>query len=299
MRQSYLGTQEIPLLVLAVSLFSSMAFSQTAQSLPNSQTEASSGAPGSPAVPPGTRPQEAAIRRYRLEFASFDNNVSNGLGHWWGGSLSLSGQPVKRLLVSGQAISQKRPGEVEQLFGMQTRILWADRFFTDLAFSGGGPDRPTAFFPRMRYDASVNLKIPGLPGFIFNGGLTRLYFGTPTNGRVRRGGIVYYWRRFVFQGNLFFNNIRPGNRKSKSVNGAVQYGQEGHYWIGLIGGGGREAWQTLALTPQDVEFTSYSSSLFLRKWLAPNYGVVASYAYSVKRAGYRIHGLEFKFFLDF
>ena len=64
-------------------------------------------------------------------------------------------------------------------------------------------------------------------------------------------------------------------------------------------GGGREAWQTLALTPQDVEFKSYSASVFLRKWLAPNYGIHVSYDYAVKRAAYRINGLEMKFFVDF
>ena len=69
--------------------------------------------------------------------------------------------------------------------------------------------------------------------------------------------------------------------------------------MGLTAGGGREAWQTLTLTPQDVEFTSYSTSVFLRQWLAPSSGIVLSYDYAVKRAAYRIHGLGFKFFVDF
>ena len=168
-----------------------------------------------------------------------------------------------------------------------------------MALSGGGPDDPAAFFPRVRYDATANVKIPRVPGLILNGGITRLYFGTPNSGRFLRSGAVYYWKRFVFQGTVYFNNSRPGDLKSKSGSGAVQYGQEGRYWLGLAAGGGREAWQTLALTPQDAEFSSYSASVFLRKWLAPSYGFAASYGYTVKRAAYRIHGLEFKFFLDF
>ena len=102
-----------------------------------------------------------------------------------------------------------------------------------------------------------------------------------------------------FQGSLNFNNVRPGNRKSKSVSGAVQYGREGSYWAGLAAGGGREAWQTLALTPQEVEFSSYSYSVFLRKWLNPSYGFAAAYSYSLKRTTYQTNGLEMKFFLDF
>jgi len=248
--------------------------------------------------PPPSEPPVAA-KPFRLEFHSFDNAVSNQFGHWWGGGLQLSYQPSRRWMAAGEVVGQNRPGESEVLFGFRVLRQWSQWLSTDLAISGGGPDDPAAFFPRFRYDVTANLQVPGVPSLILTGGLTRLYFGKPNHGRVGRVGAIYYWRRFVFQGTLNFNNARPGNRKAKSVNGAVQYGQEGRYWMGWTVGGGREAWQTLALTPQDVEFTSYSSSLFLRKWLATSYGIVFSYGYSVKRAAYRIHGLEMKFFLDF
>ena len=238
-------------------------------------------------------------RPFRLEFRSFDNIVSNQFGQWWGGGMHLSYEPSRRWMADGELLWQNRPGESEYLYGFRTLLHWSEWLSTDLAFSGGGPDDPAAFFPRFRYDVTANIKVPGLPGLILTGGLTRLYFGNPNNGRVGRVGAVYYWRRFVFQGTLNLNNARPGNLKSKSVNGAVQYGQEGRYWMGLIAGGGREAWQMLTFIPQDVEFTSYTNSVFLRKWLAPSHGVVFSYTYSVKRAAYRIHGLEMKFFLDF
>jgi len=248
---------------------------------------------------PGTSPPDAAPRRFHLEVGSFDNAVSNRFGHWWGSGLSLSYKWSERVTASGQILAQRRPGETQPLLGASTLIQWSDWFYTDFALSGGGPNDSAAFFPRVRYDWTANFKVPGAPGLILNAGLTKLYFGDPIRGRVVRTGAVYYWKRLVFQGTLYWNSSQPGNHASKSVNGAAQYGQEGRYWMGLVAGGGREAWQTLALTPQDVEFTSYSTSAFFRKWLAPNYGVVASYGYSVKRAAYRIHGLEFKFFLDF
>ena len=241
----------------------------------------------------------AGVRRFRLEARGFDNIVSNDFGHWVGTGLNLSYQQSDRLAVSGGMISQWRPGETERLFTFGVLVNWSEWFYTNLELSGGGPDNPAAFFPQLRYDATANLKIPTLPGLILTGGLTRLYFGSPVNGRVSRAGAIYYWRNFVFQGSLNFNNVRPGNRKSKSVSGAVQYGREGSYWAGLAAGGGREAWQTLALTPQEVEFSSYSYSVFLRKWLNPSYGIAAAYSYSLKRTAYQINGLEMKFFLDF
>ena len=249
------------------------------------------------AIPPSIAP-----RRFHLELTSFENSVSNQFGHWAGGGLSLAYKWSDRLTTTGQILGQRRPGEAQPLLAASTRIEWSSWFYTDLALSGGGPDDPAAFFPRVRYDWTANLK-PPVPGLILNGGFTQLYFGDPVRGHIVRAGAVYYWRRFVLQGTLFLNTSQPGNRKSKAGNGAMQYGEEGRYWLGMVAGGGREAWQTLgltpALTPQDAEFTSYSGTVFLRKWLAPTYGVVTSYGYAVKRGAYRIHSVDFTFFLDF
>ena len=242
---------------------------------------------------------EPASYKHRFEVTSSDNIVSHGFGHWLVTGVQYSFQPSARGMISGQVLSQTRPGETEQLFGVRSLLNWTPWFYTDLSVSGGGPDDPLAYFPRFRYDANLNLKIPQLPGLILTGGLTRLYFGAPNGGRVRRGGAIYYWRRFVFQGLVNFNNVRPGNRKSRSVNGAAQYGQEGRYWVGLTAGGGREAWQTLGFTPQELEFKSYSTSVFLRKWLAPNYGIAIYYGFSEKRTAYHLNGLEARFFFDF
>ena len=155
----------------------------------------------------------AGVRRFRLEARGFDNIVSNDFGHWVGTGLNLSYQQSDRLAVSGGLISQWRPGETERLFAFGALVNWSEWFYTNLELSGGGPDNPAAFFPQLRYDATANLKIPPLPGLILTGGLTRLYFGSPVNGRVSRAGAIYYWRNFVFQGSLNFNNVRPGNRK--------------------------------------------------------------------------------------
>jgi YaiO family outer membrane protein len=246
-----------------------------------------------------TASADVVPRRFHLELTSFENNVSNRLGNWAGGGMSLAYQWSDRLTTTGQVLAQRRPGELQPLLATSTRIEWTQWLYTDLALSGGGPDDPSAFFPRVRYDWTVSIKPPEVDGLILNGGFTQLFFGDPVRGHVVRAGGVYYWRRLVFQGTLFLNTSQPGNRKSKAGNGAVQYGQEGRYWLGLAAGGGREAWQTLALTPQDAEFSSYSASVFLRKWLSPTYGVATSYSYALKRTAYRVHGLEFSFFLDF
>lgn len=265
---------------------------------------AESPSPGPPAqqasaaIPAPQPPEVIPLHRYRIEAGSFDNVVSNGFGHWFGGTLSFSANPSDRIGFWTSFTSQNRPGETEHNAGAGTLINWTPWFYTNLGVSGFGPDDPAAFFPRFRYDATANLKLPP-SGLILFGGITRLYYGRPSNLRIIHAGAILYAGQWVFQGGVDFNNSRPGEHKSTAGNGAVQFGQEGRYWLGLRGGGGREAWQTLTRDPQTVEFRGYSGSVFFRKWLTSSFGMDVSYSYYLKRTAYRIHGTELKFFFEF
>ncbi|MBI4460035.1 MAG: YaiO family outer membrane beta-barrel protein, partial [Acidobacteria bacterium] len=113
---------------------------------------------------------ETPRRGYHLEFGSFDSVVNNGFGHWWGGDLQLSYKPSGRMVVSGQLLSQSRPGETEQFLGVGALVNWSKWFYTNSSVSGGGPDDSAAFFPRLRYDLAAGLKLPTVPGLILTGG---------------------------------------------------------------------------------------------------------------------------------
>ncbi len=193
---------------------------------------------------------------------------------------------------------QSRPGESEQLGALTTRIQWSDWFTTYLGGSGGGPNDPNAFFPRFRYDLNGILKTP-VPGLLLTGGYTRLYYGRPVSGRIARGGVILYLGKVVLQGILNHNNVRPGNRGSLSGLMAIQYGQEGRYWVGGTAGGGKEAWQTLGAAPADVEFDGYNVSLFVRKWFTPSFGAVATYNYNIRKTAYQYNGVELRLFWQF
>lgn len=239
------------------------------------------------------------FRHFRLEATGFDHMVSNRLGHWWGGGLELSWRAPARATISASIQSEQRPGEEERYGVFRTVVDLSKHVYIDASIGAGGPDSPAAYFPRYRYDWTMNLKVPRVPGLIFFGGATRLQFGTPVRGDILRTGAILYWRRFVFQSNVNMNNSRPGNRRSLSSGGAFQYGQEGRYWMGVSASGGHEAWQTLGLRPQDVDFSSNSASIFGRKWLTPAFGVAGAYNYSLKRTAYHMNGLEFKVFAEF
>jgi len=234
----------------------------------------------------------------RFEISQYGNAVSNHFGQWYGGGLHLFLDPSRRLNLMAEAIYERRPGEVEQTGVFAANIHWSSWFSTSLGVSGGGPDNSAAFFPRIRYDVNGSLRTP-IPGFWLTGGWTRLEYGNPVSGRIARGGFIQYAGKVVLQGMVNFNNARPGNRKSVYGSGALQYGQEGHYWVGVNAGGGREAWQTLGLFPFNAEFSGYNLSFFTRKWFTPSFGMVFTYNYFVKHTAYHYNGGEVRFFWQF
>ena len=164
------------------------AFSFTLPALPQTVLQGSEDPTANPSLeknlPAESSQREPGMYRFRLEVGGFDNHVSNQFGHWWGGGLNLSSKLSDRLTLSGQLLTQRRPGETEQLLGLTALVNWSPSLYSNIALSGGGPDTPAAFFPRVRYDATINWKVPRISGLILNGGLARLYFGAPNNGRV-------------------------------------------------------------------------------------------------------------------
>lgn len=236
--------------------------------------------------------------RSRLEISAFNNSVNNDFGQWRGTGLHLTLEASRKLGFLIETMHQWRPGDSEHLNALTVRTEWSSWFSTQLGVSGGGDNASSGFFPRVRYDATGFLKTP-IPGFLLTGGYTRLYYGRPVSGRIARAGGILYLGPLILQGTAFFNNVRPGNRESVSGTFAAQYGREGSYWVGASAGGGTEAWQTQGVVAQNVEFTGYNMSFFTRRWITRNFGIHATYNYSIRKTAYRYNGIEFRAFWEF
>lgn len=257
-------------------------------------SQVSAAAPQAPAgAPVSNNPYKS-----RLEISTFNNSVNNQFGQWRGTGVHLALEPTRKIGFLIETIHQWRPGDSEHLNALTVRTEWNSWFSTQLGVSGGGDDDPSGFYPRVRYDATGFLKTP-IPGFLLTGGYTRLYYGRPVSGRIARAGGILYLGPLILQTTAFFNNVRPGNRDSISANFAAQYGHEGSYWVGASTGGGKEAWQTQGVVAQNVEFTGYNASFFMRKWITKKFGVNATYNYSIRKAAYRYNGFEFRAFWEF
>lgn len=248
-----------------------------------------------PPVPPPITPERFLGR---LEVSQWGTSVSNDFGSWYGGGVHLFLDPTPQFSMVGEVFYEHRPSEIEQAGSLGTTIHLTPWFYTSLAVSGGGPDDPAAFLPRFRYDVNGTLATP-IPGFHLTGGWTRIYYGNPVGGRILRAGFLQYAGKVILQGNVNFNNNRPGNHKSVDGVGAIQVGEEGRYWVGLIAGGGREAWQTQGLFPINVEFDGFHISVFVRKWITRSFGVNLRYNHYTKRTAYHSNGGEIRFFWQF
>ena len=257
-------------------------------------------APGAPPATPAPPPPQAVPKPFlgRFEVSQWGTSVSNGFGNWYGGGLHLFLDPTPKISLLGEIFYESRPNETEQAGVFGATIHLNKWFYVNLTASGGGPDNSSAFIPRYRYDLTGTLATP-IRGFLITGGWTRLQYGDPVGGRIIRAGFIQYAGKVVLQGTVNFNNTRPGNHKSVDGVGAIQIGQEGHYWLGLVAGGGTEAWQTLGLFPSTVQFDGYHMSVFARKWLTRRFGVVFQYNYLIKHTAYHSNGGEIRFFWQF
>lgn len=255
-------------------------------------------APSPPQLAPVPPPATPGPFLGRIEVSQWGSSVSNGFGDWYGGGVHLFLDPSPRLSLIGEAFYEHRPGESEQAGVFGATIHLTPWFYTALTVSGGGPDDFAAFIPRYRYDVNGTLATP-IPGFHLTGGWTRLQYGNPVSGRILRAGFLQYAGKVILQGTVNFNNVRPGNHKSVDGIGSIQVGEEGRYWVGVVAGGGREAWQTQGLFPFNVEFAGYNVSVFTRKWITRSFGVGFRYNYYIKRTAYNSNGGEIRFFWQF
>jgi hypothetical protein len=97
--------------------------SVSAQTILASTSAAQVQTPGSQ-IPPSVPAEAPSFGRF--EISHYGNFVSNNLGQWYGGGLHLFLTPSPRVSLIGEAVYQRRPGEIEEL-GSFSATFRADR----------------------------------------------------------------------------------------------------------------------------------------------------------------------------
>ncbi len=247
--------------------------------------------------------QEAArseLSPVRLETGAYLNSVSSGFGLWSGAYTQLWVRSSSRFIPAFTAETQSRPTGDQQNYSFFSYLNWTPTLYTTQGFSVAPQHNERAiYFPKFRYDADVHWKVPPARHVVLQAGYTQFDFGKPGHGQIFHAGAIYYRSKLVVESNLFLNRSQPGNLWSTSTALAAQYGKEGSYWLGATAGGGRELYRFVGSAPLDLNYKSYSVSLFYRRWITRRVGFLTSADYHDKLGAYRWIGVRTSLFFDF
>ena len=263
----------------------------TQQPLPN---------PGQqPPVEAGPIPQGEP---YYIEFGGFENFVDNNYGHWSGATgrimfRHLKPRGLRRFTPIVSFATQTRPNGSQATFGLDSYINF-NKWFYMIAGVGGSPPGSALLWPQFRIGATGLVTIPGVRGLVGTLGASQIRAGDGTYANIFSPGALYYRGHAIWSGYISFNQNYPGSIASKSGGVAVQYRAEKKYWIGAGMGGGRIAYQTIALVPLNVRFLSFGPNFFFQKWITPKWGVILKYDYQDELLAYQRHGVSASVFFE-
>jgi YaiO family outer membrane protein len=187
----------------------------------------------------------------------------------------------------------------QQFYGLFSFANWSRNFYTTQGFSYATPRNGVSLFASRRLDLRGFYKLPVLERrLLVTAGISHFRFERPARGQIYSTGFLFYAKRFIVEGNYFVNQNQPGNKIGQAGSLAVQYGQEGKYWVGTVLGGGKEVYLFIARTPLEVNLDSVSTQIFLRKWLNRHYGVFVAMDQQTKFGTFTRVGVTGRLFLS-
>lgn len=217
------------------------------------------------------RPVPLAART-SIEAYAARHDLSAGYGNWREVGLRGAYETGPHRLQAELA-SMRRFGESGNFVGIGDTVTLNEDWFASLSAGAGDG---AFYLPRYRLDGFINRKF--LPARNLVGTLGAGYYRAP-DGHVDRSAIVgatyYFSQPWVVQGEVRFNNSSPGSIRTRQQAVAVTWGRDKQTLVIGRHAWGREGYQTVAQGMSLVDFRSNESSLKVRHWLAPQWGVEA------------------------
>ena len=236
----------------------------------------------------------------RLELSGYGSHVTSGFGTWRGGGGQLWIRASRFFVPAFIVESQTRPQGTQQNYTLFSYLNWSKWFYTTQGISYA-PQKgiATIYFPKWRYDIKGHWKLPPGGSFVLGVGYTNFDYVEPGRGQIFNLGAIYYYKGLVLEWNGYLNENQPGDLWTGAGSFAMQYGSEGKYWFGVIVGGGREQYRTIGVAPGEIRLTSYSTSMFYRRWLSRHAGFLIGFDYQDKLNHYRRAGGSGGLFFEF
>ena len=234
------------------------------------------------------------------DVGTYQFGATNGYGYWRGYDAYVWIRKSPRFMPVFIFDSQTRPDGTQQNYAFFSYANWSKSFYTTQGFSfAPHRDGKAVYWPGERYDFKAFYKLPASRRVVLNSGFTYFDYPGPVHGEIYNAGFLYYPRKMVVEGNLYLNHNSPGNLWSGAGSLAVQYGQEGKYWLGAVAGGGKEVYRFFNNTALEVNLGSYSFQVFYRKWISRHTGFVLAFDNQHKFNAYTRFGAFGRMFFEF
>lgn len=211
-------------------------------------------------------------QRASIELVGSQSRLSAGLPNGNAANLRATWSPRGGMLLSAEAMSEKKFGESGGLAGLGVTQDVGEDWFGNLTALGGWGGVNWA---SQRLDASIARKWGARRQLVTTLGGYRARFGGGRSDSGLRLSVTHYTTEsLVFDGGIAFNRSQPGAVRSRMPWLAGTYGREGWQYLSLRVAHGSEAWQPLIGGTQIVDFESTTVSFDWRRWIDPSWGVV-------------------------
>jgi YaiO family outer membrane protein len=234
---------------------------------------------------------------FSIDVSGYYQVLDRGYSDWRGGDLRLA-YAGERFSPFALASTQSRREGWQHSYGLGTYMVFGrhDYAIVDVSVATGGT---AVFFPRLRWDATLLSDTRIVPGLVIATGYTWVSFGDGSSGSIASLGPIYYRGLWILSSVARLNHDNAGGATTGSAEAAGQYGREGWQWVGAVLTAGHEAYQVLAVTPFDVQFTNVGAAVFYQRWLTSRTAARVRLDYEAKISAYQRRGATLSYRVAF
>jgi YaiO family outer membrane protein len=175
--------------------------------------------------------------------------------------------------LQGELATMKRFGESGVFAGFGDTVVLNDDWFATLSVGAGDG---ASYLPRYRVDSFINYKL--LPARNLIGTLGLAYYSAPDGHADRSlalGATYYFAEPWVIQGEVRYNESNPGSVSTRQQFLAATWGRDKATQVTGRHAWGTEGYQALGAGASLVNFRSNGTSLAIRHWISPQWGLTA------------------------
>ncbi len=218
-------------------------------------------------------PAEASAPRRGLDVYTSRQRLSAGFGDW--SETGVRGNyEIGAHLLGAELATMRRFGESGKYLGLSDTYTFNSDWFASLAVGAGDG---AAYLPRYRVDGFVNRKLLTARNLIATLGAG--YYRAPdghTDRSASIGATYYFSQPWIVQGEVRFNNSSPGSVRTRQQFLAATWGRDKQTQVTARHAWGTEGYQSIGAGATLVDFRSRQTSLALRHWLGPQWGLMGS-----------------------